>query len=83
MLGNPHAASHLHPGLSYSSGAGDYDGFGSTTETLGANGRVIGRHPFEGAAAVGGLYRHETRPVFELTPALDTLQVDTDAFPPQ
>ena len=64
--GNTHGASHLHPGLSCSSGAGDHDGFGSTTGALGAHRRVIGRHPFEGAAAVGGLYRHETHPVFEL-----------------
>jgi hypothetical protein len=83
ILGNPHGASHLHPGLSCSSGAGDHDGFGSTTGALGTHRRVIGRHPFEGAAAVGGLYRHETRPVFERAFALGTQQVDTDSFPPR
>src|SRR5918994_7862887 len=78
----PAAASHLHRGYSYSSGAGDHDGFGSTTGTLGAHRRVLRRHPF-GGAAVGGLYRHETCPVYEPAPALGTQQVDTDSFAPR
>jgi len=80
ILGSPHAASHLHPGLSYSSGTGDHDGSGSTTGALGAHRRVIGRHPFEGVPPVGSLYQHETRPVYKLAPAPGTQQVDTDSF---
>jgi hypothetical protein len=82
ILGNPHAASHQPPGLSYSSGAGDHDSFGSTTGALGTHSRFICWHPFEGAA-VGGLYGHETHPVFELALALSTLQVDTLSFLPR
>ena len=82
ILGNPYAASHLYAGLSYSSGASDHDGFGSTTGTLDAHRRVIGWHPFEDTA-FGSLYRHETRPVFELALTLGTQQVDTDSFCPR
>ena len=82
IIGKLPAASHLHSGLYYSSGAGDHDSFGSTTGTLGAHRRVIVWHPFDGAP-IGGLYRHETRPIFELAPALGTLQVDTNSLPPR